>query len=142
MGVPEVPEGAPLTIEAIQQGLTSAGFARLDTGRLATVASSLDRAPEDAQAPTIDAAARLEMARGLRRQGKMGEALVEYRALVKASSERLPEIIRDLRDAAIEDPREGEIQRLLGDAYIRQGDYVEALEAYNRASTLRQEMGH
>lgn len=142
ISTPGASDSAPLTIEAIQQGLTSAGFARLDTGRLAAVASSLGHAPADAQAPTLDAAAQLEQARTLRRQGKMGEALVEYRALVKASSERLPEIIRDLRDAAIEEPREAEIQRLLGDAYIRQGDYVEALEAYNRASTLRQEMGH
>ena len=71
----------------------------------------------------------------------MGEALVEYRALVKATTDRMPEIIRDLRDAAIEDAREAEIHRLLGDAYIRQGDYVETLEAYNRASALRHEVG-
>lgn len=133
---------APLTIEAIQQGLNSAGFARLDTGRLAAVASSLSQAPEAADAPTVDVAQRLEQARSLRRAGRMGEALVEYRALVKATADRMPEIIRDLRDAAIEDPREGEIQRLLGDAYIRQGDYVEALEAYNHASALRHEVGN
>ncbi len=134
-------EPAPLTIEAIQQGLESAGFARLDTGRLASVASSLDRAPDDSAAPALDVDHHLTLARDLRRQGRMGEALVEYRALVKASSDRMPEIIRDLRDAAIEDPREAEIHRLLGDAYIRQGDYVEALEAYNRASALRHEVG-
>ena len=132
----------PVTIEAIQQGLESAGFARLDTGRLASVASSLSHAPEaPADAPSVDANHHLELARTLRRQGHMGEALVEYRALVKATTDRMPEIIRDLRDAAIEDPREAEIHRLLGDAYIRQGDYVEALEAYNQASTLRHEIG-
>lgn len=132
----------PVTIEAIQQGLESAGFARLDTGRLAAVASSLDHAPPATPAPSVDADQHLEMARTLRRQGHMGEALVEYRALVKVATDRMPEIIRDLRDAAIEDPREAEIQRLLGDAYIRQGDYVEALEAYNQASALRHEVGH
>ena len=133
----------PVTIEAIQHGLASAGFARLDTGRLASVASSLSHAPEAvADTQSIDADQHLEVARTLRRQGHMGEALVEYRALVKASTDRMPEIIRDLRDAAIEDPNEAEIHRLLGDAYIRQGDYVEALEAYNQASTLRHEVGH
>jgi tetratricopeptide (TPR) repeat protein len=71
----------------------------------------------------------------------MGEALAEYRALVKAAIDEIPEIIRDLRDATIEDPHEPEVYRLLGDAHIRLGDYVEALEAYNRGNALRQEQG-
>jgi tetratricopeptide (TPR) repeat protein len=130
----------PLTIEAIQEQMESAGFARLETGRLAAVASSLaPAAPE--HAPAADAAKQLERARSMRREGRLAEALVEYRALVKAASDRLPEIIRDLRDVAIEHPREAEVHRLLGDAYIRQGDYLEALEAYNRASALRHEVG-
>jgi tetratricopeptide (TPR) repeat protein len=134
-------DAPPMTMEAIQQGLESAGFARLDTGRLASVASSLGKAPEEADLAPMDINQHLATARDLRRQGRMGEALVEYRALVKAATDRMPEIIRDLRDAAIEAPREPEIYRLQGDAYIRQGDYVEALEAYNHASALRTQTG-
>jgi hypothetical protein len=132
---------APLTIEAIQQGLASAGFARLETGRLSAVASSLTPSSGDAPATTTDVPKQLDAARTLRREGRLGEALAEYRTLVKAATDRMPEIIRDLRDAAIEAPHEAEVHRLLGDAYIREGDYVEALEAYNRASQLRQDEG-
>ncbi len=130
----------PLTIEAIQEQMESAGFARLETGRLAAVASSLVPPTAD-HAPSVDDGAQLERARAMRRQGQLAEALAEYRALVKSVTDRLPEIIRDLRDVAIEHPREAEVHRLLGDAYIRQGDYLEALEAYNRASALRHEVG-
>jgi len=136
---PAEAEAAPVTIEAIQQGLTSAGFARLETGRLAAVASSLTPNNGDAPATTTDIPAQIEAARTLRRDGRLGEALAEYRTLVKVATDRMPEIIRDLRDAAIEAPHEPEVHRLLGDAYIREGDYVEALEAYNRASQLRQD---
>lgn len=132
-------ESGALTMEAIEHGLASAGFARLETGRLASLASTLDGAPPEAEAPMPDVAQRLEAARAMRLEGRAGEALGEYRALVKASAEHMPAIIRDLRDAAIEDPHEPEIPRLLGDALIRQGDYADALEAYNRANVLRQE---
>jgi cytochrome c-type biogenesis protein CcmH/NrfG len=37
-----------------------------------------------------------------------------------------------------EAPDHPELHRLLGDAYIRQGNYLQALEAYNRAVALTQ----
>jgi tetratricopeptide (TPR) repeat protein len=147
----DVPEGAvmqptydpsgqaPLTIEAIEQGLVSAGFSHHETGRLASMIALSDQSPSEIAPEAADATARLESARALRRAGRMGEALADYRVLVKSDAEHLDEVIRDLRDAAIEDPHEPEIFRLLGDASIRRGDYVEALEAYNRASALRQQ---
>lgn len=133
-------ENGALTMEAIENGLASAGFARLETGRLASLASTLDGAPpEEDEAPVQDVPQRLAAAHELRQKGRLGEALGEYRTLVKAAAEHMPAIIRDLRDAAIEDPQEPEIPRLLGDALIRQGEYADALEAYNRANALRQE---
>ncbi|HKD74756.1 MAG TPA: hypothetical protein VKB76_04645, partial [Ktedonobacterales bacterium] len=138
---PDDGETPALTIEAIEHGLQSAGYAHLDTGRLASVATTLDSAPDDSAPDEQDFASRLANARSLRAGGRMGEALAEYRALVKAAIDEIPEIIRDLRDAAIEDPHEPEVYRLLGDAHIRLGDYVEALEAYNRGNALRQEQG-
>ena len=131
-----------VTMEAIESGLHSAGYAHLETGRLASLATTLDAAPEAPDVPEQQVGTRRDVARTLRREGRMGEALIEYRALVKAAAAEMPEIIRDLRDAAIEDPHEAEIYRLLGDAYIRQSDYVEALEAYNKGNALRQENGN
>jgi tetratricopeptide (TPR) repeat protein len=138
---PDDGEAPALTIEAIEHGLQSAGYAHLDTGRLASVATTLDSVPDDSAPVEQDFPSRLANARSLRASGRMGEALAEYRALVKAAIDEIPEIIRDLRDAAIEDPHEPEVYRLLGDAHIRLGDYVEALEAYNRGNALRQEQG-
>jgi hypothetical protein len=136
----ETPDPAALTIESIEHGLTSAGYSRLETGRLSSLAATLDDSPTPAPAdPAPDTQQQLTRARALRREGRMGEALIEYRALTKADADQLPDIIRDLRDAAIEDPREPEIPRLLGDALIRMGAYTEALEAHNQANALRQQ---
>lgn len=135
---PEPIEAPPgLTIEAIEQGLSSSGFARHETGRLASVASMLDDAATDETVPDLDVPSRLGHARELRHAGKLAEALGEYRVLVKAQNDQLPQVVRALMDAAIEQPDDAEIQRLLGDAHIRLGNYIESLDAYNRASALQ-----
>lgn len=123
-----------VTMEGIEQGLQSVGFARLDTGRLSSLSTV-----EPPAATTVDVPTQLAHARSLRQDRRIGESLSEYRTLVKSSTDDLDMIIRDLRDAAIEEPNEPEIHRLLGDAYIRMGDYLEALESYNRSSSLRTE---
>jgi tetratricopeptide (TPR) repeat protein len=80
---------------------------------------------------------RLRLARRKRADGRTDEALVEYRAILHDSPEALDDLIHDLRDlvAETENP---EVHRLLGDAYIREGDYLRALESYNRALALTQ----
>jgi len=80
---------------------------------------------------------RLRLARRKRADGRMEEALVEYRAILHDSPEALDDLIHDLRDlvAETENP---EVHRILGDAYIREGDYLRALESYNRALALTQ----
>ncbi len=137
--VTSLPAEQTLTIEAIEQGLSAIGFARHETGRLATVASLLHDAEPSPEVIDPDIHVRLARARQLRHAGQMSEALGEYRTAVKAQSDALPDVIRALMDAAIEHPQEPELQRLLGDAHIRMGNYVESLEAYNRASALGQE---
>jgi hypothetical protein len=99
----------------------------------------LDEVVPDDETPEIDVPERLERVRTLRHAGKKIEALGEFRLLVKANPDQLPLVVRGLLDAAIEDPHEPEIYRLLGDAQIRIGNYVESLDAYNRASGLRRE---
>ncbi len=137
--VTPLPGEQALTIEAIEQGLSAIGFARHETGRLATVASLLNDTEPSPEVVDPDIHGRLARARQLRHTGQMAEALGEYRSAVKAQSDAMPDVIRALMDAAIEHPQEPELQRLLGDAHIRIGNYVESLEAYNRASALGQE---
>lgn len=140
---PAVPPAAPaptaLTIEGLEQGLASVGFARLDTGRLSTVASMIRDLPAPDAVPAASPQARLAAARDLRSAGRLGEALGEYRLLVKQTTDELPEVIRDLRDTAIVAPQEPEVYRLLGDAYMRLGQYEAALDAYNQAAARQTE---
>lgn len=87
-----------------------------------------------------DYAARLEQARSHRDSGAMDEAIVEYRTVVRNAPELLPDVLADVESCLIERPEHPELHRLLGDARIRQGDYLGALESYNRAVALTQSL--
>lgn len=58
-----------------------------------------------------------------------------YSELIK-SRQNLPEIIKELEQAADKDPEDAAILRNLGDAYLRNNQLSEALEAYARAEKL------
>ncbi|HEX8981837.1 MAG TPA: tetratricopeptide repeat protein [Ktedonobacterales bacterium] len=93
------------------------------------------------QLPTIsptDYPARLAYARELRDAGSLDEALVEYRALLKNAPDLLADVKGDLESSLDAQPEHPEIHRLLGDARIRQGDYMAALESLNRSVSLTQ----
>lgn len=92
---------------------------------------------QPAIAPT-DYPARLAAARSLREAGSLDEALVEYRALLKNAPDLLPDVLSDLEASLDEQPEHPELHRLLGDARIRQGDYMAALESLNRSVSLTQ----
>jgi tetratricopeptide (TPR) repeat protein len=105
-------------------------------------------APAAAAAPATPSAAasepegddyisQLRRARRRRAEGRNEEALLEYRGVLRDSPDVLDDLIHDLRDmsATMEDP---EVHRLLADAYIREGNYTDAIESYNRAHALTQ----
>jgi len=75
------------------------------------------RTPEEVQAAEIDKPPR------------------NYSELVK-SRQNLPEIIKELEQAADKDPENPSLLRNLGDAYLRNNQLTEALEAYARAEKL------
>jgi tetratricopeptide (TPR) repeat protein len=79
----------------------------------------------------------LRRARRRRAEGRNAEALLDYRAILRDSPDILDDLIHDLRDMSTtaQDP---EVHRLLADAYIREGNYTDAIEAYNRAHALTQ----
>ena len=95
-------------------------------------------APERPAISPTDYPARLEAARALREAGSLDEALVEYQAVLKNAPDLLPDALSDLEAALDEQPEHPELHRLLGDARIRQGDYLAALESLNRSVSLNQ----
>lgn len=101
----------------------------------------LEEAPAPPARPTIsptDYPARLAAARSMREGGALDDALVEYRALLKNAPDLLPDVLSDLQASLDEQPEHPELHRLLGDARIRQGDYMAALESLNRSVSLTQ----
>jgi tetratricopeptide (TPR) repeat protein len=103
-----------------------------------TTPSSTAAAAEADESPAPDDyMGRLRLARRRRAAGRMEDSLLEYRALLRDSTDSLDDLIHDLRDMSGETDN-SEVHRLLGDAYIREGNYLNALEAYNRALALSQ----
>lgn len=102
---------------------------------IAAAASATSDA-EETPAPD-DYMGRLRLARRRRAAGRVEDALLEYRALLRDSTDSLDDLIHDLRDMSGETDN-SEVHRLLGDAYIREGNYLNALESYNRALALSQ----
>ncbi|HLJ81049.1 MAG TPA: tetratricopeptide repeat protein, partial [Ktedonobacterales bacterium] len=89
-----------------------------------------------------DYAGRLNLARERRAAGNLDDALGEYRIILKNAPDLLGDVMDDLNESLDAAPDHPEIHRLLGDAHIRQGDYLSALEAYNRAVALTQAQGN
>ena len=144
---PDGAAGASPPIEAHEMsGGVAAGEALTtpptDGGALAELA---DAAPPDepaAPAPTgpdpKDYAARLELARRKRSEGALDDAFVEYTAVLRNAPDLVPEVMRDLESLSDDEAAHPEAHRLLGDARIRQGDYMSALASLNRATALTQ----
>lgn len=103
----------------------------------APLASSLAESQPSGPDPH-DYAAQLQQARGHRDSGAIDEAIVEYRTVVRNAPELLSDVLADVEGCLTERPEHPELHRLLGDARIRQGDYLGALESYNRAVALTQ----
>lgn len=108
----------------------------------AAPAADAERAPQ-APAPTptstpepADYPARLERARAHREEGRLTEALADYRLVLKNAPDLLSDVIADLNELLAEYSEQPELHRLLGDARIREGDYLSAIESYNRAVAL------
>ncbi len=68
--------------------------------------------------------------------GAYDDAMVEYRIIIRKAPELLSEIISNVRALLKLSPRYSAGFRVLGDAYMRQGEYLQAMEAYNKALTI------
>jgi tetratricopeptide (TPR) repeat protein len=136
-------------LETLEAELASSGFQRMEAGQgmLASIAAGeaaaralgLDpNAPSANPADSGDYPARLEQAREWREMGRLDEAFSTYRVLLKMAPDLLPDVAAEIEEALRIAPDHPEARRLLGDVKLKQGDYMSALEAYNRAVELAQ----
>jgi tetratricopeptide (TPR) repeat protein len=68
--------------------------------------------------------------------GDYDEAMQEYRTIIRNAPELLSEVISNVRALLKLAPKYSAGYRVLGDAYMRQGEYLQAMEAYNKALTM------
>jgi len=68
--------------------------------------------------------------------GAYDDAMAEYRIIIRNAPDLLSEVISDVRALLKLSPRYSAGFRVLGDAYMRQGEYLQAMEAYNKALTI------
>ncbi|HJT56455.1 MAG TPA: tetratricopeptide repeat protein [Ktedonobacteraceae bacterium] len=68
--------------------------------------------------------------------GAYDDAMQEYRIIIRNAPELLGEVVSNLRALLKLAPKYSAGFRVLGDAYMRQGEYLQAMEAYNKALTI------
>ena len=68
--------------------------------------------------------------------GDYDEAMQEYRLIIRGAPELLSDVISNVRALLKLAPKYSLGYRILGDAYMRQGEYLQAMEAYNKALTM------
>jgi tetratricopeptide (TPR) repeat protein len=68
--------------------------------------------------------------------GGYDDAMAEYRIIIRNAPELLSEVISNVRALLKLSPRYSVGFRVLGDAYMRQGEYLQAMDAYNKALTI------
>ncbi|HVU69400.1 MAG TPA: tetratricopeptide repeat protein [Ktedonobacteraceae bacterium] len=68
--------------------------------------------------------------------GAYEEAMQEYRLIIRNAPELLEDVISNLRALLKINPRFSLGYRVLGDAYMRKGEYLQAMESYNKALTM------
>ncbi|HEY1351892.1 MAG TPA: tetratricopeptide repeat protein [Ktedonobacteraceae bacterium] len=78
------------------------------------------------------------LVRGYQHQlsGAYEEAMQDYRVIIRQAPELLEDVISNMRALLKITPRFSLGYRVLGDAYMRKGEYLQAMEAYNKALTM------
>lgn len=68
--------------------------------------------------------------------GAYEDAMQEYRIIIRNAPELLDDVISNMRALLKINPRFSLGYRVLGDAYMRKGEYLQAMESYNKALTM------
>ncbi len=108
---------------------------RSGTGSLAAKGRSAERKPATGDGPLSP---KEQLVKGYQYQlaGAYDDAMQEYRITIRNAPELLDDVISNLRALLKLAPRYTTGYRVLGDAYMRQGQYLQAMEAYNKALTM------
>jgi Tfp pilus assembly protein PilF len=69
------------------------------------------------------------------------QALTEYRRLIKETDELVPEVIERLKEMIADGDAPPRAHRVLGDAYMKLGQYDLAMAEFQRALTTRTRPG-
>jgi len=85
--------------------------------------------------PPAEAAQSLEEVQKALSRGRLDQALEGYNTFIQ-NGQHLEETIHDLRDALYRYPVDINIWQTLGDAYARNNQLQEALDAYTKAEEL------
>ena len=109
--------------------------ARANTASLAGKARPVDSQPGTGESTLSN---KEQLLKGYQYQlaGAYDDAMQEYRITIRNAPELLDEVISNLRALLKLAPRFTAGYRVLGDAYMRQGEYLQAMEAYNKALTM------
>ena len=96
------------------------------------------RVGEHGRAQNDNASNKERLLRGYQFQlaGAYDDAMAEYRIIIRNAPDLLSEVISNVRALLKLSPRYSAGFRVLGDAYMRQGEYLQAMEAYNKALTI------
>ncbi len=102
---------------------------------------SRSRSGELPPSPQVEGSAlsyKQRLVRGYQYQlgGLYDEAMQEYRVIISKAPELLGEVVSNMRALLKIVPRYSAGYRVLGDAYMRQGAYLQAMEAYNKALAM------
>ena len=68
--------------------------------------------------------------------GAYDDAMQEYRIIIRNAPDLIGEVVSNMRALLKLAPKYSAGYRVLGDAYMRQGEYLQAMEAYNKALTI------
>ena len=117
-----------------QQPLTAAYYQSTSSGR----SSELKPIPPSSGGQDGMQRSRERLVKGYQHQlvGDYDEAMQEYRVIIKSAPELLDEVVSNLRALLKLAPKYSAGYRVLGDAYMRQGEYLQAMESYNKALTM------
>jgi tetratricopeptide (TPR) repeat protein len=69
-------------------------------------------------------------------EGDYDDAMQEYRLIIRNAPELLDDVISNTRALLKFNPNFSLGYRVLGDAYMRKGEYLQAMESYNKALTM------
>jgi len=118
-----------ITLQPIQAGTAQGDRPYVSKGRN-------ERKHEHADDGNLNSHDRLVKGYQYQLSGAYDDAMQEYRTIIRNAPELLDDVISNLRALLKINPNFSLGYRVLGDAYMRKGEYLQAMESYNKALTM------